>query len=53
VTTLEAQTALDVGPPGTFGFSAGNHQYAGTIEPDGTFRDAYLWRAGTPIQLLE
>jgi ABC-type branched-subunit amino acid transport system substrate-binding protein len=58
VDTLEKQTSLDVGLPGDFGFSPDRHQYSSAIwgtalEADGTFRPAYVWHEGAPIQLLE
>jgi ABC-type branched-subunit amino acid transport system substrate-binding protein len=57
VDSLEQQTSLDVGLPGDFGFAPDRHQYSNEIwgtalEADGTFRAAYVWREGTPIQLL-
>jgi hypothetical protein len=26
---------------------------SGALQADGTYRDAFLWRAGSPIELLE
>jgi ABC-type branched-subunit amino acid transport system substrate-binding protein len=58
VDTIEKQTSLDVGLPGDFGFGPDRHQYSNMVwgtalEADGTFRPAYVWHEGAPIQLLE
>jgi branched-chain amino acid transport system substrate-binding protein len=58
INAFETLPDLGLGIGATAGFSVMNHQYSqsvwGTIlNPDGTFRNLYFWRDGSPIQFFE